>query len=225
MNFLVAAWQWLADPVNASGPSGWGARTVEHLWYTAVATLIACHIGIPLGYAVGHAHRFRTVIVSSTGAARALPTLGVVTLFGLLLGIGLAAPMLAFVLLALPSVLAGAYAGVEGAPRDAVDAARAMGMTEWQILFRVEAPLGMPLLLGGIRSATLQVLATATLAAYVGAGGLGRFLFLGLKTQNYAMMVAASLVVVGLAIAVDLAFEIVDRLVRRSFPKGVGASV
>jgi len=98
-------------------------------------------------------------------------------------------------------------------------------MTEWQILFRVEAPLGMPLLLGGIRSATLQVLATATLAAYVGAGGLGRFLFLGLKTQNYAMMVASSLVVVGLAIAVDLAFEIVDRLVKRSFPKGVGAAV
>jgi osmoprotectant transport system permease protein len=145
-------------------------------------------------------------------------------LFGLLLGIGLEAPMLAFVLLALPSVLAGAYAGVEGAPRDAVDAARAMGMTEWQILFRVEAPLGMPLLLGGIRSAALQVLATATLAAYVGAGGLGRFLFLGLKTQNYPMMVASSLVVVGLAVVVDLCFEVVDRLVRRSHPVSSVAS-
>ena len=99
-----------------------------------------------------------------------------------------------------------------------------MGMTEWQILFRVEAPLGMPLLLGGIRSAALQVLATATLAAYVGAGGLGRFLFLGLTTQNYPMMVASSLVVVGLAIVVDLCFEVVDRLVRRSHPASAVAS-
>lgn len=221
MNYIVAAWEWLASPVNVSGPNGWVARMGEHLWYTALATVIACLLGIPLGYAVGHAHRFRTVIVSSTGAARALPTLGVVTLFGLILGIGLEAPMLAFVLLALPSVLAGAYAGVEGAPRETVDAARAMGMTEWQILIRVEAPLGMPLLLGGIRSATLQVLATATLAAYVGAGGLGRFLFLGLKTQNYPMMLASSLVVVGMAIIVDLGFEVVDRLVRRSHPKAV----
>ena len=221
MNYIVASWEWLASPVNMSGPNGWVARMVEHLWYTALATVIACLLGIPLGYAVGHAHRFRTAIVSSTGAARALPTLGVVTLFGLILGIGLEAPMLAFVLLALPSVLAGAYAGVEGAPRETVDAARAMGLTEWQILIRVEAPLGMPLLLGGIRSATLQVLATATLAAYVGAGGLGRFLFLGLKTQNYPMMLASSLVVVGMAIIVDLAFEVVDRLVRRSHPKAV----
>jgi osmoprotectant transport system permease protein len=224
MNYISAALAWLGDPANASGPNGWHARMVEHLWYTALATVIACLVGIPLGYAVGHVHRFRTAIVSSTGAARALPTLGVVTLFGLLLGIGLEAPMLAFVLLALPSVLAGAYSGVEGAPRDAVDAARAMGMTEWQILFKVEAPLGMPLLLGGIRSAALQVLATATLAAYVGAGGLGRFLFLGLKTQNYPMMVASSLVVVELAVIVDLAFELVDRLVRRSVPADAVAS-
>lgn len=220
MNYLAAAWEWLLDPTNLSGPNGWLGRMLEHLWYTALATVVACVIGIPLGYAIGHAHRFRTAVVASTGAARALPTLGVVTLFGLILGIGLAAPMLAFVLLALPSILAGAYAGVEGAPRDAVDAARAMGMTEWQILVRVEAPLGMPLLLGGIRSAVLQVLATATLAAYVGAGGLGRFLFLGLKTQNYPMMVASSVVVMGLAIVLDLAFEVVDRLVRRSVPAG-----
>lgn len=218
MNFLKDAWLWLLDPANASGPNGILVRTGEHLWYTLLATVIACVVGIPVGYAIGHAHRGRTVVVASTGAARALPTLGVVTLFGLILGIGLEAPMLALVLLALPSVLAGAYAGVEGAPPEVVDAARGLGMTEWQILFRVEAPLGMPLLLGGIRSAALQVLATATLAAYVGAGGLGRFLFLGLKTQNYPMMLAASLVVVLLAVAAELSFEVVDRLVRRSLP-------
>jgi osmoprotectant transport system permease protein len=218
MNFVKDAWQWLLDPANASGPNGILARTGEHLWYTLLATVIACLVGIPVGYAIGHAHRGRTVVVASTGAARALPTLGVVTLFGLVFGIGLEAPMVALVLLALPSVLAGAYAGVEGAPPEVVDAARGLGMTEWQILFRVEVPLGMPLLLGGVRSAALQVLATATLAAYVGAGGLGRFLFLGLKTQNYPMMLASSLIVVLLAVAAELTFEIVDRLVRRSMP-------
>ena len=218
MNYLNQAWQWLLDPANASGPNGILARTGEHLWYTLLATAISCVAGIPIGYAIGHAHRGRTVVVASTGAARALPTLGVVTLFGLLFGIGLVAPMVALVLLALPSVLAGAYAGVEGAPREVVDAARGLGMTEWQILFRVEVPLGMPLLLGGIRSAALQVLATATLAAYVGAGGLGRFLFLGLKTQNYPMMLASSLIVVLLAVATELTFEVVDRLVRRQLP-------
>jgi len=112
--------------------------------------------------------------------------------------------MLAFVLLALPSVLAGAYAGVEGAPRDAVDAARAMGMTEWQILFRVEAPLGMPLLLGGIRSATLQCWRPRRWPRTSAQAVWDAFLFLGLKTQNYPMMVASSLVVVGLAVVVDL---------------------
>lgn len=218
MNFLRAAWAWLLDPANASGPNGILARTGEHLWYTLLATVIACVVGIPVGYAIGHAHRGRTVVVASTGAARALPTLGVVTLFGIILGIGLEAPLVALVLLALPSVLAGAYAGVEGVTPEVVDAARGLGMTESQILFRVEMPLGMPLLIGGIRSAALQVLATATLAAYVGAGGLGRFLFLGLKTQNYPMMLASSLLVVLLAVAVELSFEVVDRLVRRSLP-------
>ena len=218
MNFLRAAWAWLLDPANASGPNGILARTGEHLWYTLLATVIACVVGIPVGYAIGHAHRGRTVVVASTGAARALPTLGVVTLFGIILGIGLEAPLVALVLLALPSVLAGAYAGVEGVTPEVVDAARGLGMTESQILFRVEMPLGMPLLIGGIRSAALQVLATATLAAYVGAGGLGRFLFLGLKTQNYPMMLASSLVVVLLAVAVELSFEVVDRLVRRTLP-------
>lgn len=218
MSFLRAAWAWLLDPANASGPNGILARTGEHLWYTLLATVIACVVGIPVGYAIGHAHRGRTVVVASTGAARALPTLGVVTLFGIILGIGLEAPLVALVLLALPSVLAGAYAGVEGVTPEVVDAARGLGMTEWQILLRVEMPLGMPLLIGGIRSAALQVLATATLAAYVGAGGLGRFLFLGLKTQNYPMMLASSLVVVLLAVAVELSFEVVDRLVRRTLP-------
>ena len=211
MNYLVEALQWIADPANQAGSSGVWARTWEHLWYTLLAVGLAALVAIPLGWFVGHTGRGRGLVVVSTGAARALPTLGVVTLVGLALGIGLVAPMVALVLLAAPSILAGAYAGLEAIDARTIDAARAMGMSEWQVLTKVELPLGLPLLLGGLRSATLQVVSTATLAAYVGAGGLGRFLFLGLKTQDYPQMLAAALLVVVLALLLDVVFELSER--------------
>lgn len=215
MNYFSEAIAWILDPANAYGPSGVWARCWEHLWYTLLAVVLACVIAIPLGYLVGHTRRGRGLVVVSSGAARALPTLGVVTLVGLVLGIGLVAPMVALVLLAVPSVLAGAYAGIEAIDRRTVDAARAMGMSEWEVLTRVEIPLGLPLLLGGVRSATLQVIATATLAAYVGAGGLGRFLFLGLKTQDYPQMLASALLVVAIALLMEGVFEISERAAAR----------
>lgn len=215
MNYFTQAFEWIADPANATGSGGVWARSWEHLWYTVLAVLLASVVAIPLGYLVGHTRRGRSLVVASSGAARALPTLGVVTLFGLVLGIGLVAPMVALVLLAIPSVLAGAYAGIEAIDPRTVDAARAMGMSEWQVLTRVEIPLGLPLLLGGLRSATLQVVATATLAAYVGAGGLGRFLFLGLKTQDYPQMLASALLVVALALIMEGVFEIAERVAAR----------
>ena len=215
MNYFSQAIAWIADPANASGPNGVWARSWEHLWYTILAVVLASVIAIPLGYLVGHTGRGRGLVVASSGAARALPTLGVVTLVGLVLGLGLIAPMVALVLLAVPSVLAGAYAGIEAIDPRTVDAARAMGMSQWQILTRVEMPLGLPLLIGGLRSATLQVVATATLAAYVGAGGLGRFLFLGLKTQDYPQMLAAALLVVVLALILEGVFEISERVTAR----------
>ena len=215
MNYFTEAIAWIFDPANASGSGGVWARSAEHLWYTLLAVALSSLIAIPLGYLVGHTRRGRGLVVVCSGAARALPTLGVVTLVGLLLGIGLVAPMVALVLLAIPSVLAGAYAGIEAVDPRTVDAARAMGMSEWQVLTRVEIPLGLPLLLGGIRSATLQVVATATLAAYVGAGGLGRFLFLGLKTQDYPQMLAAALLVVLIALVLEGLFELAERLTAR----------
>ena len=218
MNFVNAAFSWLADPANLHGASGWPRHLAEHLGYTVMAVAIAAAIGIPLGYLVGHTGRGRNLAVGSSGAARALPSLGLVTLLGLWLGVGLSAPMIALVLLAAPSILAGAYAGIEAADPVVVDAAKAQGMTPWQVLGQVEAPLGLPLLLGGLRSATLQVVSTATLAAYVGAGGLGRDLFLGLKTQDYPQMLAASIVVVALAVVLELVFEAVVRVVNRRSP-------
>ncbi|MFZ1410168.1 MAG: ABC transporter permease [Micropruina sp.] len=217
MNLFAQAIAWLIDPANQGGPDGIWTRSLEHVWYTVIAVVLACLVAIPLGYLVGHTGRGRGLVVVSSGAARALPSLGVVTVAGLILGIGLTAPMIALILLAIPSILAGAYAGLEAIDRQTIDAARAVGMSEWQILTRVEMPLGLPLLLGGVRSAVLQVVATATLAAYVGSGGLGRPMFLGLKTQDYAQMLAASLVVVVLALVLEGAFELIERLARRRF--------
>lgn len=223
MNHIAEALRWIADSANWGGPTGIRTMLWEHVWYSLLALLLASVIAVPLGWTVGHLGRGRGLVVGLTGAARALPTLGVLTLVALMLGIGLTAPMIAFVVLAVPSVLAGAYAGIQAADRVAVDAARANGMTEWQILTRVEVPLGLPVLVGGLRSAMLQVIATATLAAYVGVGGLGRLMFLGLKTRDYALMLAGSLLVIALAVIFELIFALTQRLLTpvhlREIPK------
>ncbi|MDR2255214.1 MAG: ABC transporter permease [Arthrobacter sp.] len=204
MNLFVQAVTWLFDPANWGGPDGLGVRLAEHLGYSALVLAIAAVLGVPLGYLVGHTGRGRNLVVLLSGAARALPSLGLVTLLALWLGLGLPAPVIALVILALPPILAGAYAGVDAVPRPITDAAKAQGMSPGQVLLKVEAPLGLGLLMGGVRSATLQVVATVMLAAYVGAGGLGRPLFLGLKTQDYPMMLGASLVTIALALVLDV---------------------
>lgn len=138
-----------------------------------------------------------------------------------MMGIGLTAPLLAFVILAVPSLLAGAYSAIEAVNPATVDAARAQGMTEWQILTRVELPLGLPLLIGGARGATVQVIATAMLAAYVGNGGLGRYIFLGLGSQDYPQMIAGSLLVIALALVLDLMLLLLQRV---TAPRGLSAA-
>lgn len=209
---LRAALDWLADGQNWVGAHGAGVLVWQHLWYSLLAVAIAAAVAIPAGWWVGHTRRGRGLAVGVTGAARALPTLGLVTLLGLMLGVGLQAPILALVVLAIPSVLAGAYSSLEAVDPQVVDGARASGMSELQVLSKVEVPLGMPVLVGGLRSAMLQVIATATLAAYVGGGGLGRLLFLGLKTQRYDLMLAASLLVIALALASEVVFTLLQQL-------------
>lgn len=209
---LAQALDWLAEAERWSGPSGIPMRMLEHLGYTVLGVAVAAAIAIPIGLMVGHTGRGKGITVAAAGAARALPTLGLVTLFALLLGLGLTAPLLAFVILAIPSLLAGAYSAVESVDPATVDAARAQGMTGWQVLTRVEIPLGMPLIVGGFRGATVQVVATAMLAAYVGNGGLGRYIFLGLGSQDYPQMIAGSLLVIALALALDLLLLLTQRL-------------
>ena len=220
MNFFVEALAFITDPARLTGPDGIPVRLGEHLLYTVAAVALASLVAIPAGYLIGHTGKGRTIAVALTGGVRALPTVGVVFGLALLMGIGSTPPMIAFVVLAVPSVLAGAYSGFEAVDRATIDAARAMGMTESQIVRKVEVPLGLPLLIGGIRSATLQVVATATVAAVVGAGGLGTYIFRGLRSNDYVQMLAGSVLVIALAIVIEVVFATVQRLV---VPAGVAA--
>ena len=205
MNLLLEAAEWLKDGQHWLGPSGILVRTGQHVLFVAAVVLISSLIALPIGLYIGHTGRWKNLVLSATGAARAVPTLGLLTLIGLWLGIGWQAPLIALVALAMPPILAGAYSGVISA-QGSSDAARAIGLTERQILTQLEIPAGAPLIITGLRSAVLQVIATATLAAYTANLGLGRFLYVGLKTRDYGQMIGGALVVVVIALIVDLLF-------------------
>jgi len=184
--------------------------------------VIAAAIAIPLGYFIGHTGKGREIAIGVSGAARAIPSFGLILLLVLLIGVTQKplAAFVAFVLLGIPSVLAGAYSGLEAIDRRVIDSARAVGMTEWQILWKVEIPLGLPLLIGGLRSATLQIVATVTLAAYIGLGGLGGYIIAGLALRRFDQMLGAALVIVALALVLDGLFALIERFVT---PRGVAA--
>ena len=215
MNLFADAAAWLADPANWTGPSGLPTRLLEHLLITAAAVGIAAAVAIPAGLLVGHTGRGAGVVGAVAGGARAIPSLGLLTLFGLWLGIGLEAPLLTLVVLALPSLLAGTYSGVQAIDPSLPEAARAVGHSPAQVLLTVEVPLALPVILGGLRAATLQVVATATLAAYTADFGLGRYLFAGLTSRDYPQMLGGSLVVIVLALALEILFAVFQRIASR----------
>lgn len=219
MTAVSDAFSWLLDPATWTGAGSVPLRTGQHLLVTVAAVAGAAVVAVPAGVLVGHTRRGRLVVVAGAGAARAVPTLGLLTLLGLALGIGAQAPLLALVALAIPSLLAGCAAGVRGVDPQTVDAARASGFTELQLVTRVELPLAAPVLVGALRAATLQVVATATLAAYTADLGLGRYLFTGLKSRDYGQMLGGALLVMALALALEAALAVLHRASsRRAHP-------
>ncbi|WP_203582126.1 ABC transporter permease [Microbacterium hibisci] len=220
MNLLAEAFAWIFSAGQGSLPLS--TAIAQHLAFTFGSVAIAGVIAVPIGYLIGHTGRGRELAVFLSGAARALPALGLVVLLVMLMGVNLKteAAVTVFVVLAIPSILAGAYAGIEAIDRSVIDAGRAMGMTEWQILFRIEMPLGLALLIGGLRSATLQVVATVTIAAYVGLGGLGFYMIRGLNTRDFPEVLGAAIVVVALALVLDGLFALLARFaVPRTEPR------
>lgn len=185
----------------------------QHVGYSALAVGFAVLIGLPLGVAIGHSGRGRNVMLAAFGVLRALPTLGLLTWLTLALPLGVRMPLvpstIVLVVLAVPPVLAAAQSGVVSIPRPTVDAAVAMGLNTRQVVWSVELPLALPTILGGIRSCALQVIATATIAAYVGLGGLGRYLLDGMALRDYPLMLKGAVMVTVLALVVDGLFAFV----------------
>jgi osmoprotectant transport system permease protein len=218
MNFFADAIAWILDPAHFAVENGIGPRLLDHLVYTGLTMLIATGIAVPLGLLIGHTGRGRGIVIATTSAFRALPTLGFLLFIVLFTGLGLWPFVFVMVVLAVPPLLAGVYSGLENVDRQTIDAARAVGMSEWQIIGKVELPLALPLILGGFRSATLQVIATATIAGYVGLTGLGRFLIEGLAYHDFVLAIVGAILVAALAIVIDGLLALIQRLV---VPRGV----
>lgn len=214
--------EFLSDPANWQGPEGIPTRLLEHIEYSAIAVIIGLVIALPLGLLIGHTGKGTTVVAGVANSLRALPTIGLLIFFVVLIsphvhGKGdtayLVPSEIVLVLLAIPPILSNTYAGVQNVDPAARDAAVGMGMTGRQVLLGVELPCALPLVMSGLRSAALQVIATATIAAYVSLGGFGRLVFDGQAQQLYPKMVTGALLVALLAMGTDLLLALVQRFV------------
>ncbi|WP_299955940.1 ABC transporter permease [uncultured Modestobacter sp.] len=205
MNLLQDAVRYLNDPFNWTRANGIIELLVQHLRISALAVLAAMAIGIPVGALLGHTGRGGGFAVALSNVSRAVPTLALLTVFAVTpIGFGPNATTIALALFAVPPVLTNTYVGFRGVDRDVVEASRAMGMSGRQVLLRAELPLATPLMMTGVRTAAVQVVATATLAALVAGGGLGRIITLGFRQQDYGAVLAGALVVAALAVLTEL---------------------
>jgi osmoprotectant transport system permease protein len=187
-------------------------KTLAHLGISALAMAIALAVALPLGVLLGHRHRGSFLAINISNVFRALPSLALISISLALFGLSLVNVEVALVALAIPPILTNAYTAVDGVDRDAVEAARGMGMTERQVLGRVELPLSWPLIFAGVRTAAVYVVATAPLAAIAGGGGLGDII-LNQPTYRLVGVIAATIVVVVLAFAVDALLGLAQRAV------------
>jgi osmoprotectant transport system permease protein len=216
--FLRSVWEYLSDPASWTGGLGILTRLSEHLQMSALTLAVALAIALPLGLAVGPSRRHKRLVVSIANVGRALPSLAILALlvpFSIRLGLGIGfwPTVVALVALAIPPIVTNTYVGIQGVDADTVEAARGVGMTGWTVLRRVEVPLATPLIVAGVRIAALQVIATATLAALVGWGGLGRIIVDGFAVQDYPRVFAGALLVATLAVGVDLLLAALARAV------------
>jgi osmoprotectant transport system permease protein len=206
-------WEYLSDSYNWSGPEGIWTRILQHVWYTFAALGLSAVIALPIGLRIGHTRRGTFLAINLGNAARALPSLGLLMLAVLLTDqIGFLPVLIALVALGIPPILASTYAGLSGVDPATIDAARGMGMTGREILTKVEIPIAMPLIISGLRGATLQIVSTATIAALVSLGGLGRYVVDGLKLRDFPQMFTGALLVALLAILLDVIFAMIGRI-------------
>ncbi len=224
MEFFGEVTAWFSDPANLFGPDGLQGRLGEHLILSAIPLVSAMSIALPLGAWIGHSGRFANLVINIANVGRAIPSLAILALATMLLqafivSIGLRqfaseiATMIALTALAIPPILTNAYVGIREVDDDLVEAGRGMGMREGQVLREVELPVALPVILVGVRTAAVQVVATATLGAVFATGGLGRFIIDGIAQRRFDEVFAGAIVVALLSIVTELAFEFVQRRV------------
>jgi osmoprotectant transport system permease protein len=224
MEFLGDVIEWLNDPDNWQGRRGIVTRLLEHLQYSLAALVVACLVALPVAVWLGHKRRFGTIAVNVSNVGRAIPSVAFVFIASAIIGIatwpviGPIATFVALLALAIPPLVTNAYVGVAEVPDDIRDSARGMGMSSTQALWQVELPMAMPLIMAGVRTAAVQVVATATIAAFVGAGGLGRFIVDGYAVQDYVQVFAGALLVAGLSILTELGLGVGQRVLT---PRGL----
>jgi osmoprotectant transport system permease protein len=197
---------WFTDPANWSGTNGIPNRLFEHIWLSALVVVVGAAVAVPLGLVIGHTGRGAFFTVSVANVGRAIPSYALLLILFTVFGIGFATAFPALLALAIPPILTSTYVGVTEVDRDIVEAGRGTGMTEPQLLRRVELPLAMPVIVAGLRTAAVQVVATATLAALVGGGGLGRFIVDGFALQDDGQLVGGAILVALLALATERGF-------------------
>lgn len=212
MNVLHFVNAFFNDTAHWHGYDGIPTRMREHIQYSLIALAVAAAIGLPAGLLTGHTGRGGNSVAFVATAGRALPSFGLLVLMFVLLGLGLTPVMIPLVVLAVPPILVTTYEAVRSVDPSPVDAARGMGMAEHRILFQVELPVALPLILSGLRSAAIQIVSTATIAAYVSLGGLGRYIVDGLYQRNYEKVVGGATLVAVLALVTLGFFWLVARL-------------
>jgi osmoprotectant transport system permease protein len=218
VNIFSSIIAWLTDPENWTGGPNVNTAPIPqlvgaHLEYALLAVLIAAVIAIPLGAFIGHTGKGGFLVAGVANGLRALPELGLVILFSQLIGIGVFPVVLALTILGIPALLAGTYAGVRNVDSSVVDAARGMGMRGLTVLLRVELPNAMPLIFGGLRTAMLQVIATTTIASYVGLQSLGSDVFAGESAQRFDIMGGAAVLIAALALIMEGLLMVIQRFV------------
>lgn len=212
---MGALWQWFTDPAHWTGSDGIPQRLLEHLVISGWALLLAFAVALPVGVWFGHLGRFGALVSNIGNLGRAIPTLALLVILASWDRVGVTdlAAILALAVFAIPPVLTNAYVGVRDVDPDAKDSARGMGMNGRQQLWRVELPLAVPVVAAGVRTSTVQVVATATLAALVGGGGLGRYVVDGFGLQDNTLLFAGVVLVAVVCIGVELLLALLQRAV------------
>ncbi len=215
MDLITGVAGWFADPSHWTGSNGVPVRLFEHVAFSAIATVLAVAIALPAGVAIGHTRRFEVVAVAVAGLGRAVPSYALLILFVPVFGLGFASALPALVLLGIPPILINAVTGIREVDADTVEAGRGIGMTEREVLRDVELPAALPAIVAGLRTASVQIVATATLAALVAGGGLGRYIADGFGLRDDERILAGGLLVALLALATERLMTLVQRRVER----------